>query len=98
MKYAIIVFITFAPLLPSPILADDLQVHDDYLPKYGDFYRPRDGTLQNYLVKIRDEEHYAMVYSNYINKIMDEIGRFDNEFYITLKAEYETTQGKEQKD
>jgi len=47
-KCAIIVFIAFALLLPSLILADDLQVHDDYLPQYGDFYRPRDGTLQEH--------------------------------------------------
>jgi len=53
--------------------------------------------VSNHLVKIRDKEHYAMVYFNYINKIMDKIGRFDNEFYTTLKAEYETTQGNEQK-
>jgi len=53
--------------------------------------------LSNYLVKIRDKEHYAMVYFNYINKIMDKIGRFDNEFYTTLKAECETAQGSEQK-
>jgi hypothetical protein len=53
--------------------------------------------VSNHLVKIRDKEHYAMVYFNYINKIMDKIGRFDNEFYTTLKAEYETAQGSEQK-
>jgi hypothetical protein len=28
---------------------------------------------------------------------MDKLGRFDNEFYTTLKAEYETAQGAEQK-
>jgi len=53
--------------------------------------------VSNCLVKIRDKEHYAMVYLNYINKIMDKIGRFDSEFYTRLKAEYETAQGNEQK-
>ena len=53
--------------------------------------------VSNYLTKIREKEHYAVVYFNYINKIMDKIGRFDNEFYTTLKAEYETAQGAEQK-
>lgn len=53
--------------------------------------------LSENLNKIKDKEHYAMIYFNYINKIMDRIGRFDNDFYTDLKAEYETAQGKEQK-
>ena len=53
--------------------------------------------ISNYLTKIRDKKHYAKVYFDYINKIMEKVGSFDNEFYTSLKAEYDTIQGKEQK-
>jgi hypothetical protein len=53
--------------------------------------------ISNYLAKLRDKKHYAMVYFDYINKIMEKVGSFDNDFLTSLKAEYETVQGKEQK-
>jgi hypothetical protein len=53
--------------------------------------------ISNYLAKLRDKKHYAMVYFDYINKIMEKVGSFDNDFLASLKAEYETAQGKEQK-
>jgi len=58
MKYTIPICISFTPLFPSLILAEDLQVHDDYLPRYGDFYRPRDGTLQKYNDYVPDYGDY----------------------------------------
>jgi hypothetical protein len=53
--------------------------------------------ISNCLAKLRDKKHYAMIYFDYINKIMEKVGSFDNEFLTSLKAEYETAQGKEQK-
>ena len=53
--------------------------------------------ISNYLAKLRDKKHYAMDYFDYINKIMEKVGSFDNDFLTSLKAEYETAQGKEQK-
>ena len=54
--------------------------------------------ISNAINKIKEKEHYALVYLNYINKILDSVGRFDHDFYIRLKAEYEAIQGGKQKE
>jgi hypothetical protein len=54
--------------------------------------------ISNALNKIKEKEHYSLVYLTYINKILDSVGRFDNDFYATLKAEYEAIQGGKQKE
>ncbi len=53
--------------------------------------------LSSHLKNIQNMEHYTAAYFSYINKVLDRIGRFDNEFYSDLLADYETAQNSDQK-
>jgi len=79
MKSKIIAYLLSCLLTPFIVLANDLQVHDDYLPRYGDFYRPRDGTLQEY-------NDYVPRYGDYLKRERDRLQVYDD--YVPDYGDY----------
>jgi len=71
-KIILAICLVFFPLV---VLADDYQVHENYVPKHGEYYRPRDDKLQKYKDYVPDPGNYLkkrgdrlQYYKNYVPK------------------------------
>ena len=75
MIVCVIFFVT--PLLA--VNAEDLQVYDNYLPRYGDYYRSQDGTLQQH-------EDYTPQFGNYLKREDGKLQEHEN--YVPNYGDY----------
>jgi hypothetical protein len=79
MRYMLVPCVIIFLVLFSLAGAEDLRVFEDYLPRYGDYYRPRDGTLQQY-------DDYTPRFGNYLKR---EDGRLqEHEDYLPQHGDY----------
>ena len=74
MRYIIIVCVIFfaTPLLS--VNAEDLQVYDNYLPRYGDYYKSQDSKLQQY-------EGYTPQFGNYLESENGKLQEHESQYH-----------------
>ena len=100
MRQILIMCTVFLLSFISTVTAEELQVHEDYVPRYGNYYKPQDSIFQqyedytprfgNYLKeengKLQEHEDYVPSYGDYYRKNGSRWQRYED--YVPVYGDY----------